>query len=81
MGEAVNRSQVARDPDLTETALRNRLNQAETDQGKGPEGAVTTVELEELRRLRREVRIHRMERDFAGVAAAFFAKDPDPPSS
>jgi len=42
---------------------------------------MTTEELEELRRLRRESRILKMERDFAKKAAAFFAKDLDPPSS
>ena len=79
--EVGNLSQVARDLDLTETSLRSWVQQADIDQGKGPEGALTTAELEELRRLRRENRILRMERDFAKKAAAFFAKDLDPPSS
>ena len=79
--EVGNLAQVARDLELTETSLRNWVKQADIDQGKGPEGALTTEELAELRRLRRENRILRMERDFAKKAAAFFAKDLDPPSS
>src|SRR5438552_4776596 len=56
-------SAVARDLDLTETALRSWMRQAEIDAGRGPTGALTTEEREELGRLRREVRTLRMERD------------------
>ena len=79
--EVGNLAKVARDLDLTETSLRSWVKQADIDDGKGPEGALTTEELKELRRLRRESRILKMERDFAKKAAAFFAKDLDPPSS
>ncbi len=79
--EVGNLSKVARDLDLTESSLRNWVKQAEIDDGHGPEGALTTEEREELRRLRRKVRTLEMERDFAKKAAAFFAKDLDPPSS
>ena len=72
-------SQVAHDLDLTESALRNWVKQAEVDEGHGPEGALTTEEKQELRQLRREVRTLRMERDFLKKAAAFFAKDQDHP--
>ncbi len=57
------------------------MKQADIDQGKGPEGPLTTAELDELRRLRGENRILKMERDFAKKAVDFFAKDLDPPSS
>jgi len=76
--ETGNLAKVARDLDLTETALRGWVKQADVDDGKGPEGALTTAEREELRRLRREVPRLEMERDFAKKAAAFFAKDLDP---
>lgn len=76
--ETGNVAKVARDLDLTETSLRNWVKQAEIDEGRGPEGALTSEEREELRRLRRENRILQMERDFAKKAAAFFAKDQDP---
>ena len=62
--EVGNLAQVARDLDLTETALRNWVKQADVDEGRGPEGALTTEEKEELRRLRRENRTLRSERDF-----------------
>lgn len=73
-------AQVARDLDLTESSLRNWVKQAEIDKGHGPEGTLTTQEREELRRLRRQVRVLEMERDFAKKAAAFFAKDLDQPT-
>jgi len=50
------------------------------DEGSGPEGALTSEEREELRRLRRQVHTLEMERDFAKKAAAFFAKDLDRPT-
>ena len=56
--------QVALDLDLTETALRRWVQQAEIDAGRGPEGALTTEQLAELRDLRRENKRLRMERDF-----------------
>lgn len=76
-----NLSQVARDLDLTESSLRNWVKQAEVDEGRGPEGALTTEEKKELQQLRRENRTLRMERDFLKKAAAFFAKDSDQTSS
>ena len=72
---------MARDLDLTETALRHWVKQADIDEGHGPKDALTTEEKEEVRRLRREVRTLRMERDFLKKAAVFFAKDQDRPSS
>src|SRR5216683_2712946 len=54
---------VARELDLTETALRSWVRQGEIDAGRGPAGALTTQEREELGRLRRENRTLRMERD------------------
>ena len=47
--------QVAKDFDLTETAVRSWVNQAETDAGERP--GLTTEEKEELTRLRRENRL------------------------
>jgi len=73
--------QIARDLDLTETSLRHWVKQADIDEGRGPVGALTTEEKAELRRLRRENRTLKMERDFLKKAAAFFAKEQDPPSS
>jgi transposase len=68
-------SQVARDLDLTLSALRNWVERARADRGNGKPGVLTTEEREELTRLRREVRTLRMERDILKKAAAFFAKE------
>jgi transposase len=64
---------VARDLDLTETALREWVNRARADRTKGKTG-LTTAEREELTRLRRENRILQEEREILKKAAAFFAK-------
>src|SRR2546427_10158892 len=66
---------VARELDLTETALRSWVRQAEIDAGRGARGALTTEEREELGRLRRENRTVRMERDILKKATALFAKE------
>jgi transposase-like protein len=49
--------------DLTESALRAWVRQAEVDAGRGKPGALTTEEREELGRLRREVKTLRLERE------------------
>ena len=67
--------QVAKDLDLTETAVREWVRRAEIDAGNGPPGALTTDEREELRRLRRENKQLQIEREILKKAAAFFAKE------
>ena len=66
--------QVARDLDLTESALRAWVERARADRTQGKTG-LTTVEREELARLRKENRELRMEREILKKAAAFFAKE------
>ncbi len=68
-------AQVAKDLDLTETALREWTKRAEVDAGKGPPGVLTTAEREELTRLRRDNKRLQMERDILKAAATFFAKE------
>ena len=65
----------AKDLGICETSLRRWIKQYEVDHGEGPTGALTTAEKEELRRLRREVRTLRMEREVLKKATAFFAKE------
>jgi transposase len=65
--------EVCRDLDLTETAVRRWVQQAEIDAGKRP--GLTTAERSELAELRRENRILREEREILKKAAAFFAKE------
>jgi transposase len=66
--------QVAKDLDLTETAVRGWVRQARIDQEQDPRGPLTSEERAELTRLRREFKTVSMERDFLRKAAAFFAR-------
>ena len=67
--------QVAKDLDLTESALRIWVRRAEAAEGKGPAGALSAAEREELVQLRRENRQLQMERELLKKWAAFFAKE------
>jgi transposase len=67
--------QVAKDLDLTPSAVAGWVQQAKTDAGEGLAGALTTAEKQELSALRRETKQLRMERDFLKKAAAFFARE------
>ena len=69
--------EVSGDLGCSEEALRNWLKQADLDAGRRADG-LTTGEREELRRLRAEVRVLRLERELLKKAAAFFAKESDP---
>jgi transposase len=64
---------VARELDLTRTALQNWVEQARADRSGGKTG-LTTAERDELARLRKENRILQEEREILKKAAAFFAK-------
>ncbi len=64
---------VARELDLTASALAVWVRQAQADRSKGKTG-LTTAEREELARLRKENRELRLEREILKKAAAFFAK-------
>jgi transposase len=68
-------SRVAKDLDLTETALRDWIKRAEADAGGRPNGELTSSEREELAELRRRVKRLEMEREILKKAAAFFAKE------
>jgi transposase len=67
--------QVAKDLDLTETALREWVRRAEADQSPAPKEALTTAEREELSELRKRVKRLEVEREILKKAAAFFAKE------
>ena len=66
---------VARDLDLTETALREWVQRARANRTRGRTG-LTTAERDELTQLRKDNRQLRLEREILKNAAAFFAKEP-----
>src|SRR5678815_3901393 len=63
---------VARDLDLTETAVREWVKLADIDDGT--RDGLTSTERAELAQLRKEVRVLREERDILKRATAFFAR-------
>jgi transposase len=67
-------AEIARELGMTGETLRLWLKQADLDEGKRSDG-LTSDEQEELRRLRRENRILREEREILKKAAAFFAQE------
>ena len=67
-------AEVARDLDLTPSALGGWVEQARANRSKGKAG-LTTEERAELAQLRKRVRELEMERTILKKAAAFFAKE------
>jgi transposase len=65
---------VARELDLTPSALGGWVRQARAERTKGKSGLMKE-EREELTRLRKEVRELRIERDLLKKVSALFAKD------
>lgn len=66
--------QVCKDLGLTETSVRNWVKQADVDAGRGAPGALTSEEREELRRLRKENRVLKTEREILKKAAVGSAR-------
>src|SRR5579859_6783819 len=73
-------SQVAGDLGISTESLRHWMKQQDIDQGRRADG-LTTEERDELRRLRRENRVLREEREILVKASAFFATEIGPTRS
>ena len=66
--------ELAREFECSAQAVRNWVRQADRDEGRREDG-LTSAEREELRRLRRENRQLREEREILKKAAAWFARE------
>ena len=66
--------ELAREFECSASAIRNWVRQADRDAGRREDG-LTSLELEEVRRLRRENRQLREEREILKKAAAWFARE------
>ena len=69
--------QLAADLGCSESSITGWLKQADLDAGRRSDG-LTSAEREELRQLRADNRVLRMERDLLKKATAFFAKESEP---
>ena len=67
---------LAREFEPTARTVRNWVAQADRDEGRRNDG-LTTAEREELRRLRRENRRLREEREILSKATVWFARETD----
>ncbi len=77
-----NPESLSREFEPTAQTIHNWLRQADLDEGRR-EDAATSAEREELRRLRRDNKRLRQEREILAKAAAWFARETDsvPPKS
>ena len=66
--------ELAREFEPSAQSIRNWVGQADRDEGRSHDG-LTSAEREELRRLRRENRRLRQEREILAKAAAWFARE------
>ncbi len=69
--------ELAREFEPSEQTIRNWIVQSDLDEGHRRDG-LTTVERSELRKLRRENKQPKVEREILAKAAAWFARESDP---
>lgn len=67
-------AEIAADLGISDSCLRNWMKQADLDEGRRSDG-LTTAERDELVRLRRELRVAKLENEILKRAAAYFAAE------
>jgi transposase-like protein len=67
-------AQIAEDLGISDSCLRNWMAQADREEGRRKDG-VTSAEREELIKLRRELRVAKLEVEILKRAAAYFASE------
>jgi len=73
--------ELAKEFGVSDPTIRNWVKKANTAENPTSPEAVKISEQEELKQLRKEVRVLREERDFLKKAAAWFAQETGGPSS
>ena len=67
-------AQIAIDLGISDSCLRNWMAQADRDEGRSDDG-LSTAERDELVKLRRELRVAKLENEILKRAAAYFAAE------
>ena len=67
-------AQIATDLGISDSCLRNWMAQSDRDEGRRADG-LSTAERDELVKLRRELRVAKMENELLKRAAAYFASE------
>lgn len=67
-------AQIAEDLGISDSCLRNWMAQADREEGRRADG-LTSVERDELVKLRRELRVAKLEVEILKRAAAYFASE------
>jgi transposase len=67
-------AQIAEDLGISDSCLRNWMAQADREEGRRKDG-LTSAERDELVKLRRELRVARLEVEILKRAAAYFASE------
>jgi len=67
-------AQIAEDLGISDSCLRNWMRQADLDEGRRNDG-LSTADRDELVKLRRELRVAKLEVEILKRAAAYFAAE------
>lgn len=67
-------AEIAADLGISDSCLRNWMKQADLDEGRRADG-LSSAERDELVRLRRELKVARLENEILKRAAAYFAAE------